>query len=279
MGFLSGLFGGGDDASDISSPYEQFMQQFSTYKDATPGYLSHIKGYEPKFLGHQLDMQKKFGVPFMTQRRTEQEAGNPEYYNALKKLDDALMSRGNLTSLAASPELLDAYRQDIRKGQYSRGMTLSPISAAAEAQQTLGARISERDKWLNLAGAMAGRVPFMQSQNVTSNRMNDMGVPQISSMSSLQQQANAIAYSQWEAGQRGTGAGLGSLGSLFQGGGMSDIFGGLFEGSGNSPNLSQWQGSTPLSDSQSTINTLKATGSPQQNDYVDLFYATQGMNL
>ena len=234
LGFLGG---GGDDIQPLT-PGQQYRDLFKAYGKSLPEYLGLAKENEPGFLEHQLGLQQKFGVPFAEQTRKEREAVNPEAFGALKQLSQTLQSRGNLMNLNMDPDMQRALQQDVRAGQFARGVARSPISATTEAMRTLGFRLQERDKWLNLAGGLANKVPFQSQGQVSSNRFGDLQAPQISQMSSLQSQANDIAFSQWDREQQSSNAGMGALlggaGSLLSSGKLSGLFG---AGTGSGSNI------------------------------------------
>jgi hypothetical protein len=222
---MGGLFGGGDD--DVMSPGEMYNSLFGAWRKSLPKYLKSVQKYEPQFLGQQVKMQEDYAPNFATATRNANIAGNPEAFAALTQLSNALNSRGDLTSLNMSPELTDQLQQDLRASQFARGVTLSPASALQEARATLTQRIAERDKWLTLAQVLSGNMPSYSAGAMTGNRFGDMAPPQISNMSSLQQQANQIAFDRYNSNQKMFGAGLQGLGSIFSsmGGSSSGLAG------------------------------------------------------
>jgi len=248
-------FSSGDDSQgssglpDAPNADEQYLGQFDTLNKAYGQYLPTVQQYEPQFLQQQLDMQRKFAPEFAALDRQVKEQVNPEGFGALRQLSEALGSRGDLTSLNMSPEIQRALQQDIRSGQAARGMTLSPVSAMAEARDTLGARLSERDKWVSLAESLEGRYASPTSTPVvSSSQFGSLGTPHISNLTSLQTQANQLAFDRWDKERAAKASQYGGLGQMISGqdfGQMGQWLGNMFSSSGTQPYSSSTFGSSP----------------------------------
>jgi len=233
--FGGGGGGGGGDAPRQKSATQEFLDQVRALPKAYELLLPTYKEYEPQFLQQSLDIEKQFSPQFAQLNRDVQEQVNPEGFGALRQLSDALESRGDLTSLAASPEMLQALQQGVRKGQFARGVALSPISAVAEAVQTLPLRIGERDKWINLAKSLTGRAGVAQTPDTSSTGFGSMGAPQVSSMTSLQMHANQLAFDRYSSQQSQSAGMFGGFGKMIGGLGGTD-FSNIFGGGGSSFN-------------------------------------------
>jgi len=225
------------DAPETPSAEASFLDQVESLGKAYEKYLPIVSEYEPKFLEQQLKMQEEFAQPFAEVERDILETVNPEVYSALNQLSQALTSRGDLTSLDISPEITKALQQEIRGSQAARGMVSSPVSALTEAQATLGARISERDKWLNLAQALAGGAPTVTAPTVAGSQFGAMGTPQITAMTSLQQQANNLAFSRWDREQQERMRRYEAIGNAF--GGSESLVGSTFTGRQFNPTIAK----------------------------------------
>lgn len=212
LGIGRGLFGGSK--SKPKSATEALMEQLAARGAGLGTYFGQQKEFAPKFLGLDLDLTKQFAPEFAKVQKDVQRAVNPERALALEMLGELLSTRGNLASLNISPEIQRSVQQDVRSGQAARGQLLSPISSLTEAEATLAQRISERDKFINLANVLGGGLGVIQPQQFS----NENIVPNLTPLQSLANQTafQRFATEEQSRNQRMQGLGnvLGTAGTL-----------------------------------------------------------------
>jgi len=152
------------DAQGNKTGEEEVTYDFSGFSDAdsTRADLEFAAESADKMAATMLDVQKKYGKDFITQRMEELKAADPTGYEVRQMLGEAAKEDLALGT-QLSPEMRNQVEQQERSAQLARGNIYGSAPAAAEAMAVGDAGFRMRQQRLaNAASFLSGTTPVSQ---------------------------------------------------------------------------------------------------------------------
>ena len=152
------------DAQGNKTGEEEVTYDFSGFSDmdSTKADLDFAAESADKMAATMLDVQKKYGKDFITQRMEELKAADPTGYEVRQMLGEAAKEDLALGS-QLSPEMRNQVEQQERAAQAARGNIYGSAPAAAEAMAVGDAGFRMRQQRLaNAASFLSGTTPVSQ---------------------------------------------------------------------------------------------------------------------
>ncbi len=152
------------DAQGNKTGEEEVTYDFSGFSDmdATKADLDFAAESADKMAATILDVQKKYGKDFITQRMEELKAADPTGYEVRQMLGEAAKEDLALGT-QLSPEMRNQVEQQERSAQAARGNIYGSAPAAAEAMAVGDAGFRMRQQRLaNAASFLSGTTPVSQ---------------------------------------------------------------------------------------------------------------------
>jgi hypothetical protein len=152
------------DAKGNKTGEEEVTYDFSGFSDmdATKADLDFAAESADKMAATMLDVQKKYGKDFITQRMEELKAADPTGYEVRQMLGEAAKEDLALGT-QLSPEMRNQVEQQERAAQAARGNIYGSAPAAAEAMAVGDAGFRMRQQRLaNAASFLSGTTPVSQ---------------------------------------------------------------------------------------------------------------------